>query len=210
MAKAKTIGAVSINEPNIQTVVIGITGTAPLVMNAFPEKAKNLMMEKQRAGDQAKKNTKKESKDFEACYEQAIHRDAKKGWPGMPASAFRAAMISACRVCGFAMTRAKLSFFVKADGFNERGEGLVKINGKSRMVTHPVRNATGVADIRPRAMFDEWNASVTINYDADQFTATDIVNLMMRAGLQVGIGEGRPDSKQSAGMGWGTFTTVNN
>jgi len=25
-------------------------------------------------------------------------------------------------------------------------------------------------------------------------------------GLQVGIGEGRPDSKNSAGMGWGMFT----
>jgi len=24
-------------------------------------------------------------------------------------------------------------------------------------------------------------------------------------GLQVGIGEGRPDSRDSAGLGWGTF-----
>jgi hypothetical protein len=29
---------------------------------------------------------------------------------------------------------------------------------------------------------------------------------MARVGLQVGIGEGRPDSKNSAGMGWGLFT----
>lgn len=33
-----------------------------------------------------------------------------------------------------------------------------------------------------------------------------MVNLLSRAGLQVGIGEGRPDSKKSAGMGYGLFT----
>jgi hypothetical protein len=46
---------------------------------------------------------------------------------------------------------------------------------------------------------------VRVQYDADQFTATDAANLMTRVGAQVGIGEGRPDSKMSAGMGWGTF-----
>jgi hypothetical protein len=35
---------------------------------------------------------------------------------------------------------------------------------------------------------------------------TDVTNLMQRVGQQVGIGEGRNDSKMSAGMGWGCFT----
>ena len=48
-----------------------------------------------------------------------------------------------------------------------------------------------------------------MRYDADQFTAVDIANLMMRVGVQVGIGEGRPDSKTSTGMGWGTFEVIN-
>jgi hypothetical protein len=39
----------------------------------------------------------------------------------------------------------------------------------------------------------------------DQFTHQDVANLMTRVGLQVGLGEGRPDSKNSAGMGWGLF-----
>ena len=33
----------------------------------------------------------------------------------------------------------------------------------------------------------------------------DVVNLMVRVGLQVGIGEGRPSSKKSNGIGWGLF-----
>ena len=44
-----------------------------------------------------------------------------------------------------------------------------------------------------------------IRWDADQFTLDDVTNLLSRVGLQVGIGEGRPDSKNSAGMGWGLF-----
>jgi len=46
---------------------------------------------------------------------------------------------------------------------------------------------------------------VVVNFDADQFTVQDVTNLMQRVGMQVGIGEGRPDSRDSAGLGWGTF-----
>jgi hypothetical protein len=47
-----------------------------------------------------------------------------------------------------------------------------------------------------------------VRFDADQFTAQDVINLISRVGLQVGICEGRPDSKSSAGCGWGTFRVV--
>jgi hypothetical protein len=36
------------------------------------------------------------------------------------------------------------------------------------------------------------------------FSLDDMANLLMRAGLQCGICEGRPSS-QSGGMGWGLF-----
>jgi hypothetical protein len=50
-----------------------------------------------------------------------------------------------------------------------------------------------------------WTANLRIDFDADIFTGADIANLVLRAGVQVGIGEGRPFSKNSCGMGWGTF-----
>lgn len=108
------------------------------------------------------------------------------------------------------MTLAKLSVFVLADGYERDRFGvqpLVKITkGKPQRTDFAVRNATGVADIRPRPMWDEgWEAIVTIRFDADQFTVEDVTNLLARMGEQVGIGAGRPDSKDSAGMGWGTF-----
>ncbi len=160
----------------------------------------------QQAGSsQSKKKTKKEAKDFKAIYEGAKHKMAKGGGCGIPAPAFRNAMVRACSMVGFKMTQAKCSIFIEPDGF-DAGDGtpLVAITkGKPHYAEHYVR-IQNTTDIRPRPMWDEgWEATVRVRFDADQFTVEDIANLLYRAGQQVGIGEGRPFSKDSCGMGWG-------
>jgi hypothetical protein len=67
-------------------------------------------------------------------------------------------------------------------------------------------NTGGTFDLRVRPMWREWRMKIRISYDADMFTLSDVANLLMRAGRQVGVGEGRPDSKRSVGQSWGTFT----
>lgn len=197
--------SVTIKAPNFQTALFKIVGTAPLVMNKFSAEAKEMMRAKQAAGGQAKKGKAREAKDFDACYEGAFHR-SREGWPGMPCGALRAALISACRLVGFKMTLAKLALFIEADGYEkDEGTPLIRIEGEPHKAEHFVKNETGVADIRVRPMFDDWSAEVRVRYDADLFTAGDVANLLLRAGLQVGWGAGRPDSSASAGMGWGTF-----
>ena len=127
----------------------------------------------------------------------------------MNAAAFRAAMISACRLVGFKMTLAKLSTFVEADGFDDKdGVPLVRIYGQSHTYTAHTRNATGVVDVRSRPMYRNWAAKLTVRYDMDQFKMNDVLNLVARCGMQVGIGAGRPDSKASAGCGFGLFRVV--
>jgi hypothetical protein len=195
-----------ISPPNFQVAKFKIRGTAPYVQNNFSEKARKAMIETQEAGSTAKKGKKKEAKNFEACYEAAMHKSVK-GWHGIPAPAFRNAMISACKIVGFHMTKGKLAVFVEADGFEADGKPLVKITkGKPRRDDSPVRLPNGSFDIHPRPMWDEgWEAMVRVRFDADQFTLGDVANLMLRVGLQVGVGEGRPDSKNSNGVGWGMF-----
>lgn len=204
---AKAAKAITIEAPNLQTAEFGIKGTAPYVQNKFSQKALEEMKATQEAGSTAKKGKKKKAKDFKACYEGAKHI-SMDGWCGIPAPAFRNAMISACRMAGFQMTRAKLSVFVEADGFDKTdGTPLVKITkGKPQYTEMPVTIAMGTRDIRARPMWREgWEAKIRVKFDADQFTAKDVANLLMRAGQQVGVGEGRPDSKSSCGMGWGLF-----
>lgn len=107
------------------------------------------------------------------------------------------------------MTMAKLSIFVESDG-NDAADmtPIVRITrGKPEYHEALVRNATGVADIRARpAWRPGWQAVVRIRFDADQFDLESVANLLMRAGTQVGIGEGRPDSKKSNGTMCGLFT----
>ena len=204
MATVQT--AVQIKPANIQQAVFKIKGTAPYVQARFSAKAMQAMKEKMLAGSTAKGKKVREARNFDDDFEQAKHV-SEQGWVGIPASSFRQAIISACRLVGFRMTLAKLSVFVAADGFDRvDGIPLIKLQAPEPERTEmAVRNATGVADIRVRPMWREWAADVKVSYDADQFTLQDVTNLMQRVGMQVGIGEGRPDSRDSAGLGWGTF-----
>jgi len=196
---------VTIKPANIQTAQFNITGTAPMVQARFSGKAMQAMMSKMAMGSTANKSRAKPARDFDDDLQQAKHISVE-GWQGIPASAFRQAMISACRLVGFKMTLAKLSVFVQADGFDRiDGIPLIRFEGTPERTEMAVRNATGVADIRIRPMWRQWTSKVRVAYDADQFTLQDVTNLMSRVGLQVGIGEGRPDSRDSAGLGWGTF-----
>jgi hypothetical protein len=203
--KSTTTENVTITAPKIHTAEFRIVGTAPYIQLRFSEKAMNAMREKMELGSQAAKKKARDARNFDEDFKQAQHI-SDEGWPGIPASAFRNAMISACRLVGFKMTLAKMSVFVLPDGFDKvDGVPLIKIDGTPEPHIMHARNATGVCDLRVRAKFWPWSATVRVQYDADQFSATDAANLMNRVGTQVGIGEGRPDSKMSAGMGWGTF-----
>ena len=199
----------TIKAPNFMTAAFRIKGTAPYVQNKFSQKAREQMRDTQEAGSTARSKRKKEAKNFQDCYQQAMHI-SDDGWYGIPAPAFRAALVSACRTVGFKMTLAKLSIFIKADGFDKDDQTpLVKITKGEPEYFESLVRIQQTVDIRPRPMWrGGWEADLKITFDADQFTIDDVANLLMRVGLQVGIGEGRPDSKTSTGMGWGTFEVV--
>lgn len=197
-----------VHAPNIVRMTISITGTAPLVQCKFSHKAREKMMADMSTPKAAKKaRTEREPRDYDRDFIQAQHISTA-GWVGIPCPAFRAAMIDACRTVGLVMTRAKMAVFVLPDGFDrDEGTPLVKIEASPPEKTESlVRNDNGSADIRIRPMWREWGANVTVEFDADMITAESVVNLLERAGRQVGVGEGRPFSKNSVGQGWGTFT----
>jgi len=196
---------VTISAPRITTAEFKIVGTAPFVQARFSAKSKQAMMSKMEQGSTAKGKRVRDARDFDQDCRDAMHIGVD-GKAGVPAGAFRNAMISACRLVGFKMTLAKLSIFVDADTFDAvDGVPLVHLHGDWERLDMHTRNATGVVDIRVRPMWRHWHINLRVKYDADQFTLTDVSNLLMRAGVQVGIGEGRPDSKSSTGLGFGTF-----
>jgi hypothetical protein len=199
---------VTIAAPKFERAYFEIVGTAPLVMAAFSEKARQTMRAKHEAGSTAKSKKEREARDFAADCEAALHR-LEDGSIGFPASAWRAAMIDACRLVNYKMTMAKMSVFVEADGLDiVSGQPLVRIVGEYEQHVAATRNQTGVTDLRSRPMFRRWSAALRVRWDGDQFRIGDISNLLSRAGMQIGIGEGRPFSRESYGLGWGTFEVV--
>ena len=201
----RIVEPVTIKAPNFREAIFKIVGTTPYVQAKFSAKAKEQMRDKMTAGSRSKKGQARAARDFVADYKAAMHL-SRQGWNGIPAGSIRNACISACRLVGFKMTLAKLALFVEADGFDaDEGTPLIRIYGKPRMHEQHVRNATGVVDLRVRPMWEAWHAGLKIRWDGDLFSTTDIINLLSRVGQQVGIGEGRPDSRQSAGQGWGLF-----
>ena len=178
----------------------------PLVIHRFSSKLKNEMRTKMVQGKSASSRKNREAKDMDAAFEEARYRN-KEGWDGFHAGALRKALISACRLVSFKMTLAKLSIFVEKDGVDrdEPQIPLIRIYGDATKQEDMARVETGQPYVTVRAAYHDWKSFATIRWDADQFTLEDVTNLLARVGQQVGIGEGRPDSKNSAGMDWGLF-----
>lgn len=209
----RTTKEVEITAPRMETVELHIVGTSPYCQNKFSEKAKVIIHGKQEEGLRGKVGGKKEAKDFHQCYVDATYV-TEDGRYGLKASAFRNAMISACRLVSdsIPMTRAKMAFWVEPDGFDEGSMAplVYFTKGEPEYYEEAVRLPNGSCDLRARPLWRPgWKAAVRITFDADMLSRTDIANLLMRAGKQVGVGEGRNDSKKSCGIGFGSFDIVN-
>lgn len=198
---------VIITPPNILEAPFTLIGTAPLVLNHFGKRKQGEVLKTMTDPDRAKSKKARKPKDLEADFKDACYVAEDGGWYGLNAAAVRNACISACRVAGFQMTKAKLSVFVIHEGLDkDHGTPLLRIHGpEPKMFIANVRNESGVIDIRARPMWPQWELRPTIKFDADQFKLVDIANLLHRAGVQVGLGEGRHDSRKSGGIGFGTF-----
>lgn len=198
---------ITITAPNFKTAIFEIAGNAPLVMHKFSQKAREQIMATQKAGKAAKSKKERKPKDFEAAYQGARHVSTE-GWDGIPSTAIKAALVGACRLVEYKMTIAKVALFVESDGIESDGTALIRVNGAPHKHEGYGRNSNGQPDIRIRPMWNKWSAAVRIRFDADLFSVEDVSNLLMRAGLQIGILEGRPSSPNSVGCGWGTFDVV--
>ena len=198
-----------IKAPAFQVAEFEIIGTAPLVIHRFSAKTKQEMKQKMETGKAASSKKNREAKNTDDTFQESRYI-SKEGWDGFHAGAIRSAMISACRLVGFKMTLAKLSLFVVNDGWDAKEPQipLIRIYGKAEKQEDIARVETGQPYVTIRAAFYNWKSKLKIRWDADQFTIEDVYNLLIRVGMQVGLCEGRPDSKKSVGMGWGLFDVI--
>lgn len=205
----ETKKAITIPAPNIQRIKFRIIGTAPYMQSRFSRRQMGAFISSVTSGEQRRKGGKRAERDTDQMLADSTHITTD-GWNGIPAPAFRNAMIDACRMCGFKMTVAKMSVFVDADGYDvDDATPLVRIYGKSEKSMMAGRNKDGSPDLRVRPLWRAWHCDLTVRYSADQFSAQDVANLLLHAGVSVGVGCGRPFSRDSAGIDFGKFTIEN-
>ena len=217
--KKETENIISIRPLEIKNTTIRIVGDTPLIMHAWSEKAKRMMLEAQQGKAKGKKKPiKNPVDDFiqsaywltgkpqytdnaseEECIEafnQAIDSGATFGFP---ATAIKQAAQSAAYRLGWVKNQMGLrgAFFIKADK-----DGLVQIHSDTpEMREDMVRVGMGTADIRYRAQFNNWYADLTISYNsASEFSLENIVNAINAGGYVCGLGEWRPEKDGDYGQ----------
>lgn len=212
MAVKKTQELVEIRPIEIKKVKIRIVGDAPLIMHAWSEKAKRMMLEAQMGLAKGKKKEAKNPVDdfirsmywltpmpeegTMESFADAIENGARFGFP---VTAFKQAAISAAYRMGWAKDKVSLrgAFFIDSDE-----NGMVEIfSDAPNMREDMVKVGMGTADIRYRGEFHNWSAVVTISYNENgQYSLENILNIINAGGYICGVGEWRPEKDGQNGM----------
>jgi len=205
MKAEETIMNIVIPEIKLTTMKVRIEGDSPLIVHAWSEKAKKMMLDKQMKKATKGKDAKDPWMDYcESMYwldgmpDSPTEDDIKSARFGFPACAFKAAAVDAGYQQGVLAkkTTARGAFHILGD--------MVEIEGAPNMREDMVRIGMGTADIRYRGEFKEWSAVLTIRYNPQVMSAEQIINLINMGGFANGVGEWRPSKDGS----YGTFHVV--
>lgn len=206
MAKAKTtVGegvekVASLKRLVEANVPVRIEGVTPLIPHKWSEKALNQLREKQFGN---KVRSAREPKNPEEDAQQSCYW-VDDGVPGMPAAAFKAAIVDATRFFeGVTAVMAKQLFRVIGEGEDQ----LVRISGKPVMFESTPRNSGGTVDLRYRMRILPWSADLKIVFMPAQIDLDSVIALVDAAG-RGGVGDWRPSSPKSKTGTYGTFRVV--
>ena len=203
MATAKKAEVVEIKPVELRTVTLKIVGDTPLIVHAWSEKAKRMMLEAQMGLAKGKKKEVKNPVDdfIQSMYwltdkpkestEEAFMKAIKDGARfGFPATAFKQSAISAAYRLGYVKNKMDLrgAFFINGDE-----NDMIEIHSDTPIMREDmVKIGMGTADLRYRGEFRNWWAELNISYNANgSFSLENIVNIINAGGYACGVGEWR-------------------
>lgn len=193
---------VSLERIKRETAIIHIKGTAPLIVHAWSDKARKMMLDAQMG-----KKVAKERKNPQADFNDSRYRFADGSGDGFPIMGFKAATVKGGgRIFGKAvkMTELRQNFTFLADGTGSDGQQLARIISADPIMREDmVRVGMGTADIRYRAEYRDWGAVLRIQFVPNLIDLDSVVALVDAGGTN-GIGEWRPEKNGS----FGTYEVV--
>jgi hypothetical protein len=196
----KESAVVEIQRLRDEVIELDIVGVTPLIPHRWSEKAREMMPgHPQNAALKSKKGIREPQREADACTYWL-----PDGRLGMPATAFKAAIISACRFFDKpTMTEAKLLVFVEGEG----PEQLVPVTGSVRLREDTPRNSNGGADLRYRNEISDWTATLRVRFVPTSISAESVAALVDAAG-RCGVGDWRPSAPKSSTGSYGTWRVV--
>ena len=185
---------------NHKTITLTVIGKTPLVVDTYPEEVRKSVWEKQ-AG--ATKSGKKKVRDIDNEIKLAEHI-ISKGKVGFPAAGFKKGMMNVT-------SRVGDKFFSKAlvcgaVRIINAENGLIPIDFKKKTIWE---HAIG-AQTKFSPSYHDWNCELTIQYDANNISASDIVTLINYAGFYVGLGMDRPKGRDGGSGEHGMYEVQTN
>ena len=194
--KAEEIGTITLSRLEDAVIEIPIIGITPVIPHRWSEKSKR-MMPGHPDGDAVKKTKEKRNPKEEA--EACLYMLGKSF--AMPATAFKAAAVGACRFFDKpSMVEAKQLLFIEGSGPDQ----LVAVKGTKEMREDTPRNANGNADLRYRYYIYDWSAVLRVRYTPARITKESVIALVDAAG-RGGVGDWRPSSPKSYTGTFGCF-----
>lgn len=179
-------------------LTIPILGVSPVIPHKWSEKAVRQMRIKQ--SEEAATKPKHDPKDPEAEAEASLYR-LGDGRPGLPAAAFKGAIVGAARLfAGITMIQLKVAVTVLGEGQDQ----LVPIEGDMTLREDLPRNANGNPDLRYRYAFMPWSTTLRVEFNEQLISPRAVYTLLDAAG-DGGVGDWRPSApKSNTGM-YGRF-----
>lgn len=178
---------------------IAIVGQAPVIPHRWSEKSLRLMRDKQ-TSEAGSLRSKREAKNPEEEAQQSCYW-LPDGRPGIPATAFKAAIADASRHYeGVTKVQLKQLIYVVGEG----PDVLVPIDGKQEFREDTPRNSGGTPDLRYRFQFSDWRATLRVRFVPNLLPLQSVIALVDAAG-RGGVGDWRPSSPRSSTGVYGTW-----
>lgn len=203
---------VEIRPLEIKQTKIRIVGDTPLIVHAWSEKAKRMMLEAQQGKKQGKQKPVRSPLDdfiqaaywltpkpdypdgadddtITAAFDKAVEDGAR--W-GFPVTAIKQATAAAA----YRLNWVKNQMGIRGALFFESDEnGLVEIKGSVPVIREDmVKVGMGTADLRYRPQFNNWYIDLDVKYnECLGISWENMLNAINAAGFVCGLGEWRPE-----------------
>lgn len=187
-----TTATINLDRLKRVTYEIDVEGVTPLIVHRFSETAMQTIVDKNMGKTARTRPPKDPVQEFnDSRYLLDEDRD------GFPAAGFKAAIIDSARnFPQVTMASLRQSISVLGEGPSQ----LVAIEGERTMRQDYVRFGQSSTDVRFRAQYWPWAATIPVQVLQDQLTEDALIALVDAAGFG-GIGEWRPSKSKTGDYG---------